>query len=56
MPFSCEHLPLSSVSLVIEHKLDLIFCGVLGIDLGPDGGDKGGEIVEVQHSPEVLAG
>ena len=41
---------------MIEHILDVIRCGVWGIDLGPDGGDKGGEIVEAQHSPEVLAG
>ena len=33
--------------LVIEHKFCTHPCGDLIIDLGPDGGDKGGEIVVV---------
>ena len=56
VPFSYEPLPLTSILMVIEHNLDVICCGVWGIDLGPEGGDKGGEIVVLQHSPEVLAG
>ena len=31
--------------IVIEHNLDMIKCADYIIDLGPDGGDKGGEIV-----------
>jgi excinuclease ABC subunit A len=33
--------------LVIEHNLDVIRCADWIIDLGPDGDDKGGEIVVV---------
>ena len=40
--------------LVIEHNLDVIRCGDWVIDLGPEGGDKGGEIV-VADKPEELA-
>jgi excinuclease ABC subunit A len=39
--------------VVIEHNLDVIKCADYIIDLGPEGGDKGGEIVE-QGSPEKL--
>ncbi|MCX5936785.1 MAG: hypothetical protein NTW02_00905 [Cyanobium sp. LacPavin_0920_WC12_MAG_62_9] len=46
---------MSSVSRVVECNLDLICCGVWGIDLGPEGGNKGGEIVVAQYLPEVLA-
>jgi len=37
--------------VVIEHNLDMIKCADYIIDLGPEGGDKGGEIV-VQGFPE----
>ena len=37
---------------VIEHNLDVIRCADWIIDLGPDGGDKGGEIVVV-GTPET---
>jgi excinuclease ABC subunit A len=37
--------------VVIEHNLDMIKCADYIIDLGPEGGDSGGEIV-VEGSPE----
>ncbi|MBF2078834.1 MAG: excinuclease ABC subunit UvrA [Synechococcales cyanobacterium T60_A2020_003] len=40
--------------LVIEHNLDVIRCADWIIDLGPDGGDRGGEIVAV-GTPEDVA-
>ena len=40
--------------VVIEHNLDLIKCADYMIDLGPEGGDRGGEIV-VQGTPEECA-
>jgi excinuclease ABC subunit A len=39
--------------LVIEHNLDVIKTADYVIDLGPDGGDKGGEVV-FEGSPEDL--
>ncbi len=39
--------------LVIEHNLDVIKTADYIIDLGPDGGDKGGEIVAVGTPEEV---
>jgi excinuclease ABC subunit A len=44
----------SGVMGVIEHNLDVIRCADWIIDLGPDGGDKGGEIVVV-GTPETVA-
>jgi excinuclease ABC subunit A len=38
--------------VVIEHNLDMIKCADHIIDLGPEGGDQGGEIV-VQGPPEI---
>ena len=38
----------------IEHNLDVIRCSDWIIDLGPEGGDKGGEIV-VTGTPEEVA-
>ena len=40
--------------LVIEHNLDVIKCADHIIDLGPEGGDKGGEIV-CTGTPEEVA-
>ena len=39
--------------LVIEHNLDVIKCADYIIDLGPEGGDRGGEIV-VEGTPEEV--
>jgi excinuclease ABC subunit A len=41
--------------VVIEHNLDVIKTADWVLDLGPDGGDKGGQIV-AQGTPEVIAG
>ena len=40
--------------LVIEHNLDVIRCSDWIIDLGPEGGDRGGEIVAI-GTPETVA-
>jgi excinuclease ABC subunit A len=40
--------------LVIEHNLDVIRCADWLIDLGPEGGDKGGQIVAI-GTPETVA-
>lgn len=39
--------------LVIEHNLDVIKCADYVIDLGPDSGDKGGEVVATGTPEEV---
>ncbi len=39
--------------LVIEHNLDMISCADHVIDLGPEGGDKGGKII-AEGSPEDI--
>ncbi|HOJ44110.1 MAG TPA: hypothetical protein PK800_08295, partial [Syntrophorhabdaceae bacterium] len=39
--------------LVIEHNMDVIKCADYIIDLGPEGGDRGGEIV-VKGTPEEI--
>lgn len=41
--------------LVIEHNLDVIKCADYIIDLGPEGGDKGGNIVATGTPEEVAA-
>ncbi len=40
--------------IVIEHNLDVIRCSDWIIDLGPEGGDRGGEII-VTGTPEEVA-
>jgi excinuclease ABC subunit A len=40
--------------LAIEHNLDVIRCADWIIDLGPEGGDKGGEVIAM-GTPEVVA-
>lgn len=40
--------------LVIEHNLDVIKCADYIIDLGPEGGDEGGEII-CEGTPEEIA-
>ncbi|MBW4495608.1 MAG: excinuclease ABC subunit UvrA [Oscillatoria princeps RMCB-10] len=48
--------------IVIEHNLDVIRCADWVIDLGPEGGDKGGEVIaagtpeEVANSPRSYTG
>lgn len=41
--------------VVIEHNMDVIKCGDYVIDLGPEGGDKGGNVV-CCGTPEEIAG
>jgi excinuclease ABC subunit A len=40
--------------LVIEHNLDVIRCADWLIDLGPEGGDRGGELIAI-GTPETVA-
>ena len=40
--------------LIIEHNIDVIKCADWIIDIGPEGGDKGGEVV-IAGTPEQVA-
>ncbi len=40
--------------LMIEHNLDVVRCADWIIDLGPEGGDRGGELI-AQGTPEAVA-
>ena len=40
--------------VVIEHHLDVVKCSDYVIDLGPEGGDRGGQIV-AEGTPEEVA-
>ncbi len=52
---SFEHLiSLGHTVVIIEHNLDLIKCADHIIDIGPEGGDKGGSLV-VAGTPEEVA-
>ncbi len=41
--------------LVIEHNLDVVACADWVIDLGPEGGEAGGEIVAVGTPEQIVA-
>ena len=41
--------------IVIEHNLDVIKCADFVIDLGPEGGERGGEILVAGTPEEVSA-
>ena len=41
--------------VIIEHNMDVVKCADYVIDMGPDGGDKGGRLV-VAGTPEMVSG
>jgi len=40
--------------LVIEHNLEVVKCADHIIDLGPEGGDKGGEVIFAGSPEEII--
>jgi excinuclease ABC subunit A len=46
---------LGNTVLVVEHHLDVVKCADWVIDLGPEGGEKGGEIVAAGTPEEIAA-
>jgi excinuclease ABC subunit A len=55
MDVIAELVEMGNSVIVIEHNLDVIKCADHVIDLGPEGGDKGGEIVAVGTPEEIAA-
>ncbi len=47
-------IEIGNTLLIIEHNMDIIKCADYVIDLGPEGGDKGGRIV-AEGTPEEIA-
>jgi excinuclease ABC subunit A len=47
-------IDLGNTIVVVEHNLDVIKCADYVIDLGPEGGARGGEVV-AQGTPEEIA-
>ena len=45
---------LGNTVIVIEHNLDVIKCADWVIDLGPEGGEKGGEVVVCGPPEEIV--
>lgn len=48
-----ELVDLGNTVIVIEHNMDVIKCADYIIDLGPEGGDKGGRVV-AKGTPEII--
>ncbi len=46
---------LGNTVLVVEHNLDVIKCSDYCIDLGPEGGDEGGEVVACGSPEEIMS-
>ncbi len=40
--------------VIIEHNLDVIKCADYIIDLGPEAGEKGGEVVAIGTPEEII--
>ena len=53
MELVCEDIEVGEGAEVIEHQLDVIKSADWIIDLGPEGGEKGGQVV-VSGTPEQV--